>query len=191
MLYFHLSEDYLIKVVSAIGTNAGLFKEVRFAEMLINNYCGEFKEHITPLLDATSGAPALYFIDPFGYKGIHMDDIHKISSGRSHEVLINVVSYSLVKNYRIENNHEELCRFFGSPKLPQNIIEYIRMASKDDVLSNQITRGIFEKLEDQIIDLYIFNLKQVFTETVYTLKKRIYSPLNPNVYFSPSICDEK
>ncbi|WP_217597868.1 three-Cys-motif partner protein TcmP [Cohnella sp. GbtcB17] len=149
----------------------------------IKNHCGEFKDHVVPLLKSTSGYPALYFVDPFGYKGVHMADILKILSERSHEVLINVMSYSLVRNYRIHNNQEELSDFFGVDELPDNIIEYIRMASNDDVLSNQKSRGLFEKLEDQILDLYVLKLKSSFSEPMYTLKKRIYSPLNPNVYF--------
>ena len=149
----------------------------------IHNYCGEFKNYVDKLISSTSGSPALYFIDPFGYKGVHMDDIRKILSERSHEVLINVMSYSLVRNYKIENNHEELCKFFGIDELPQNIKDYIIMASNDDVLVNKSSRNLFGKLEDDIIDLYIYNLKKNFDGQVYTLKKRIYSPLNPNVYF--------
>jgi len=135
------------------------------------------------LLASTTGSPALYFVDPFGYKGVHMADITKILSERSHEVLINVMSYSLVRNYRIQNNQIELCNFFGVDKLPQNIADYIKMASNNDVLINQTSRNMFEKLEDQIIDLYIHKLKGQFNEPVYALSKRIYSPLNPNVYF--------
>lgn len=149
----------------------------------IHNYCGEFKNHVDQLIGSTAGSPALYFIDPFGYKGVHMTDIKKILSERSHEVLINVMSYSLVRNYRIQNNQDELCKFFGIDELPQNIKEYMRMASNDDVLVNQSSRSLFGKLEDSIIDLYIHNLKSSFNGPVYTLKKRIYSPLNPNVYF--------
>ncbi|MEB3103541.1 three-Cys-motif partner protein TcmP, partial [Ferviditalea candida] len=149
----------------------------------INNYCGEFKYHVDRLLASTTGSPALYFVDPFGYKGVHMADITKILSERAHEVLINVMSYSLVRNYRIQNNQVELCNFFGIDKLPPNIVDYIKMATSDDVLKNQTSRSVFEKLEDQIIDLYVHKLKSQFNEPVYALKKRIYSPLNPNVYF--------
>lgn len=149
----------------------------------INNYCGEFKQHVDRLLSSTKGDPALYFIDPFGYKGVHMIDIVKILSEPRHEVLINVMSYSLVRNYLIQKNQNELCKFFGIDKLPQDIAEYINMASKENVLENQVNLSLFEKLEDKILDLYIFNLKDKFKGPVYTLKKRIHSPLNPNVYF--------
>ena len=149
----------------------------------IINYCGEFKSHVKSLLSSTAGSPALYFVDPFGYKGVHMADITRILSERAHEVLINVMSYSLVRNYRIQNNHIELCNFFGIDRLPPNISEYIKMASSKDIMENQHRRKLFEKLEDQIIDLYIHRLKINFNGPVYALKKRIYSPLNPNVYF--------
>lgn len=53
----------------------------------IKNYCGEFIHHVEHLIASTSGSPALYFVDPFGYKGVRMRDIRKILSERSHEVL--------------------------------------------------------------------------------------------------------
>lgn len=149
----------------------------------IFNYCGEFKNHVDQLIKSTTGSPALYFIDPFGYKGVHMRDIKKILAEKAHEVLINVMSYSLVRNYKIQNNHAELCKFFGVEEIPENIKEYIALASKDNLLETSSSRTLFEKLENDIIELFSYKLKENFDPPVYILSKRIYSPINPNVYF--------
>lgn len=170
-----LNDDYHQKLVQ-MGKNSSFPTQ-------INNYCGEFKNHVQKLVKSTFGSPALYFIDPFGYKGVHLQDIQKILAVKSHEVLINVMSYSLVRNYRIQNNHSELCKFFGVHEIPENIKEYIKLASNDKVLDTSNSRSLFKKLENDIIELYSQKLRQSFDHPVYILSKRIYSPINPNVYF--------
>lgn len=77
----------------------------------IQNLLGKFEDHLDTLINFTQGKPTFYFIDPFGYKGVNMNDIHRIVKQPSNELLINVMSYSLVRNITIKSSEIELCKF--------------------------------------------------------------------------------
>lgn len=149
----------------------------------IRNYKGKFEDHLTDILNQTNGSPALYFIDPFGYKGVRMDDIQNILLNPSHEVLVNVMTRSVGRNLSIENNHTEIKKFFGLNELPSNILEYLRISNtpNKDVFMND---NIFENLENDIVNLFKEQLHRRFqNDKIYTLSKRIYSKINPTQYF--------
>lgn len=150
----------------------------------IHIYHGAFEDTLDNLLETTDKSPAFYFIDPFGYKGAGMKDIVKIMRKQSHEVLINVMSYSLVRNLTIKKNHIELCNFFGIDEIPENIKDYIEIANdKDDPTKSKELSNKLMKLEDQIIYLYKKQLCKYFSVPLYTLSKRIHSQINSNIYF--------
>lgn len=54
----------------------------------IHNFCGEFEKYVDKLIPSTKGTPSLYFIDPFGYKGVPMGKIKQILDQQSNEVLM-------------------------------------------------------------------------------------------------------
>lgn len=146
-------------------------------------YQGKFEEKVNTLLDKTRGCPALYFIDPFGYTGVYMDDIVKIVNQRSHEVLINVMSYSIVRNTPIENNREQLLKFFGLNNVNCSIKEYIELVAKISEQETKKHNSQLLKLEDKIINLYIEQIRKKSNRQLYFLKKRIHSQVNPQIYF--------
>lgn len=153
-----------------------------FSNQIIN-YKGKFEEHLPSILTKTTGSPSLYFIDPFGYKGVRMDDIQTILEKPSNEVLINVMSRSLGRNYSIENNQTEICKFFGVEKLPSNISDYLKIATNDDK-DLFMNKNQFEKMENDIINFFKSQLYDRFkSKKLYTISKRIYSKINPNQYF--------
>ncbi|WP_240417862.1 three-Cys-motif partner protein TcmP [Paenibacillus periandrae] len=145
----------------------------------IHNYLGKFEDQLSTLLNSTIGSPSLYFIDPFGYKGVLMDDMQKILEQPSHELLINVMSYSIVRNVTIQSNEKELCKFFGVESLPATIPEYLKMASNNN---SKQQFGNLLKLEDSIVEFYKKQIKKGQSK-VYTLSKRIHSQINNNIYF--------
>ncbi|MCD1257641.1 three-Cys-motif partner protein TcmP [Paenibacillus athensensis] len=147
----------------------------------IKNYLGKFEDHLDTLITSTKGSPSLYFIDPFGYKGVLMENMQKIIEQPSHEILINVMSYSIVRNVTIQSNEKELCKFFGVDTLPPDIPEYLKLASKDPSSSKQHFGNLL-KLEDNIIEFYKKQIKKGQPGT-YTLSKRIHSQINNNIYF--------
>lgn len=151
---------------------------------LIYLYHGKFEDKLSLLLNQTVGHPALYFIDPFGYKGVRMNDVVKIISHQSHEVLINVMTISLVRNITIEENSKELCNFFGLDDIDQNIVDYMNMVIEAKMNESKPLHTKLLKLEDKILELYIEQVKKrIPDKKLYFLKKRIYSGLNPKVYF--------
>lgn len=148
----------------------------------IHNLHGEFEDHLDNLINRTKGKPTLYFIDPFGYKGVLMRDMRKILQQPSNELLINVMSYSLVRNITIKSSEKELCKFFGVDKLPPNIPEYLSLKNQnDDTLPTPHLEKLL-KLEDSIIEFYINEIK-AGNPNIYALSKRIHSQINNNVYF--------
>ncbi|TLS48306.1 three-Cys-motif partner protein TcmP [Paenibacillus antri] len=149
----------------------------------IKNYKGKFEEHLPKILNRTSGSPALYFIDPFGYKGVQMDDIQSILSQQSHEVLVNVMSRSIGRNLSIEKNRAEIKKFFGVKEIPDDIAKYLKISSASD---KKLFMGdmVFENLESSIIGLFKEQLRIRFeADSIFTLSKRIYSKINPMQYF--------
>jgi three-Cys-motif partner protein len=144
---------------------------------------GEFEEKVDSILSRTSGVPAFYFVDPFGYKGVKMSDVKKIINTKSHEILINVMSYAVVRNLTIEKNHDELCKFFGLDELPDDIKKYVELASNEKTEESKPLSQQLMKLEDNIIELYKRQIKQNKVGKAYTLSKRIHSEINPNLYF--------
>lgn len=149
----------------------------------IHIYEGKFEDKVPFLLDKTKGNPSLYFIDPFGYKGVHMNDIVKILNQRSHEVLINVMSYSLVRNVTIAENKDELCNFFGLKDVDEDIVNYIELAAQINDHETKSSNNKLLKLEDKIINLYIEQIRKNCGKKLYFLKKRIHSQIKPAVYF--------
>lgn len=147
----------------------------------IFNFFGKFEEHLNTIIKKTDGAPSLYFIDPFGYTGLPLNKIVEILNKQSHEVLINVMSYSLVRNLKIADSKRGLCEFFGIDSLTNDLHSYIDQIDKmDDVRVNNTS---LYKLEDKIIAFYKDQLKKKFNKELYVLSKRIHSKLNPNIYF--------
>lgn len=144
---------------------------------------GTFQEHLPRLLATTNGSPALYFIDPFGYKGVHMHDVINILNQPRHEVLINVMSYSLVRNIKIKENRKEICNFFGLSHMDADIEQYIELVSSLHDKKNNTQNTLLLKLEDKIIQLYKHQVKELLGKNVYTLSKRIHSQINQNIYF--------
>ncbi|RZT15564.1 three-Cys-motif partner protein TcmP [Fictibacillus sp. BK138] len=157
-----------------------LKRQAPFPEQVSNNY-GTFEEHIDNMLRKTKGYPSLFFIDPFGYKGLPMPKIQQILNQQSHEILINVMSYSLVRNHNIKNNQLPLKEFFGLNELNEDISEYLEIATENNITTLQ-TKNLLQ-LEDKIIELYKSQLKKNSGEELFVLSKRIFSKLNPNVYF--------
>ncbi|WP_334078138.1 three-Cys-motif partner protein TcmP [Paenibacillus sanfengchensis] len=160
-------------------------EKIKFSSPLssqIHNLHGKFEDHLDDLIYRTKGKPTLYFIDPFGYKGVLMNDMRKILSHPSNELLINVMSYSLVRNITIKSNEKELCKFFGVNYLPPNIPEYLNLQNQsDDTLPTPHLEKLL-KLEDSIIEFYKNEIKSGNAAT-YALSKRIHSQINNNVYF--------
>jgi three-Cys-motif partner protein len=148
----------------------------------IKNFAGKFEEHLESIISFTQGKPTLYFIDPFGYKGVNMRDMHRILQQQSNELLINVMSYSLVRNLPIKSSEKELCNFFGVSTLPPDISEYLRLKNLNIDTPSNITMQDLLKLEDDIIELYKNQVKSCGSN-VYTLSKRIHSQINNNIYF--------
>lgn len=148
----------------------------------IKNFPGKFEEHLESIISFTQGKPTLYFIDPFGYKGVNMTDMHRILQQQSNELLINVMSYSLVRNLPIKSSKKELCNFFGVSTLPLDISEYLRLKNLNIDTPSNITMKDLLKLEDDIIELYKTQVKSCGSN-VYTLSKRIHSQINNNIYF--------
>lgn len=147
----------------------------------IHNYYGKFEEHLDSVINKTSGSPSFYFIDPFGYTGLPMDKIVQILHNQSHEVFINVMSYSLVRNLKVSQSHKGLCGFFGIDSLTDDLYTFINQIDKTHNLS-EFSKNLY-KLEDKIIAFYKDQLKKKYGKELYVLSKRIYSKLNPNVYF--------
>ncbi|KHL96797.1 hypothetical protein QW71_05225 [Paenibacillus sp. IHB B 3415] len=148
----------------------------------IQNFSGKFEDHLDTLIHYTQGKPTFYFIDPFGYKGVNMNDMHRIIQQPSNELLINVMSYSLVRNITIKSSENELCKFFGVNTLPTDISKYLNLRrNSSDSLSLPLMQDLL-KLEDNIIELYKTQIKSG-TSNVYTLSKRIHSQINNNIYF--------
>lgn len=150
----------------------------------IKNFYGEFDKNVNQLLNLTNKSPSLYFIDPFGYKGVNMKDVRKILSHQSHEVLINAMTYSIVRNSNIDSSQEDLYRFFDIEKIDKNISEYLKLTqsqSFESISDNNLNN--FKKLEEEIIEFYKKQLKKDTQNQIYTLSRRIFSKINYKVYF--------
>jgi len=77
---------------------------------------GDFDKVITDFLDQYEGKfmiPVLYFIDPFGWKGISFDDIKRILSHRFSEVLFVLMTYEMARWCESPYHAESLTELFG------------------------------------------------------------------------------
>jgi three-Cys-motif partner protein len=67
-----------------------------FDQVVIENRRGTFREHLPDILKTISGCPALFFLDPFGHKGMEWDAVSQIAArataGQPTEVLLNFYS---------------------------------------------------------------------------------------------------
>lgn len=175
--YIHtveLNHEYQVEL-------AKLKNSSRFQNQIIN-YGGKFEEHLPKILNRTNRSPALYFIDPYGYKGVRMQDIVQILSHRSHEVIINVMNRAIGRNLSIINNHDEIKDFFGIDQIPENIYKYIKISQNDSSLPQ--TNQELENLENSIVSLFKNQVRKIVkSNDLYLLSHRIYSSLNPNQYF--------
>lgn len=111
-----------------------------------------------------------------------MNDMHRILQQSSNELLINVMSYSLVRNITIKSSENELCNFFGVNTLPADISDYLNLRKHSSVALSMPLMQDLMKREDNIIELYKSQIK-LGTSNVYTLSKRIHSQINNNIYF--------
>ncbi|MGN7479726.1 three-Cys-motif partner protein TcmP [Solibacillus silvestris] len=146
----------------------------------IHNFLGTFEENAPLLNKRTKMNPALYFIDPFGYKGLPMKTLAEIMQNKSHELLINVMSYSLVRNIKIDKSKDSLCEFFGIETLTEDLINYVELGANEQT---DFYSDFDLKLEDKIIAFYKQQFRKACSEEIFLLSKRIHTKLNPNVYF--------
>lgn len=171
---------YTIETINEYHNKLTELKELSPYPNQINNYHGEFEAIIDNITERTNGVPSFYFIDPFGFKGIPMEKIKNILELQSHEVLINVMSYSLVRNIKNEKTAKSLSTFFGIDSLTNDLYSFIQ---KTKIVDHFYMDAEIMKLEEKIVNFYIKQLKNKLNNKIYVLKKRISSQLNPNVYF--------
>jgi three-Cys-motif partner protein len=66
------------------------------APRLVDNRRGTFRDHIPDILTTIGREPALFFLDPYGHKGMEWDVVEQIAqrarSGRKTELLLNLYS---------------------------------------------------------------------------------------------------
>lgn len=77
---------------------------------------GDFDQEITSFLDQYEGKymiPVLFFIDPFGWKGISFDDIKRILSHRFSEVLFVLMTYEIARWCESRFHEESLTKLYG------------------------------------------------------------------------------
>lgn len=67
-----------------------------FPSRLVENKRGTFREHLDGILAAVGPSPALFFLDPYGHKGMEWDVISRIAgrsrAGLKTEVLVNLAA---------------------------------------------------------------------------------------------------
>jgi three-Cys-motif partner protein len=130
---------YLIQKIKTISLPANIKVEC---------ICAKFDETLTGLLNYIEEqkrrlAPALVFIDPFGFTGIPFNLVKRIMENQRCEVLITFM-------------YEEINRFISDPKLWGSLKDTFGtdkwkevISEKDSVKREEILRGIYKKQLEQ------------------------------------------
>jgi three-Cys-motif partner protein len=160
--YQQQGKPYRLKCIN-IESNKENFENLEantaaYKDLVLNLY-GTFSENIGRVLAETSGSPALFFLDPFGVKGIDWDLVKKvIHRGNISDLWIRFDEQAVIRlkprygadDPGAEKSFDILCRTYG--------------ISNPELLHTELSGDLLSDKKQVAVSLYIQRLTQEFSK---------------------------
>lgn len=145
-------------------------------ELFITNYLGNFSEYVDDILSMIGEQPALFFLDPFGVKGLEWKNLLSIlrrnptASGRvKTEILIRYDAQAMSRLAGCINNDDDASKknverfleIFGF----SDILEFVRFGDEHSITEIRYL-GEFKLTPEVLTDAYRIRLQQYFDYVV-------------------------
>lgn len=129
---------------------------------LVNNLSGTFRQNLDEILRVIGGHPALFFLDPFGYKGMEWDAMCSLASRSAQHKTELIVNFNVGK---VDRDAGWL-RSRGHPAAPAFVRSLNELMGTDDWQKIAVAALPKDQRDVQLTMLYCQRLADIFHGTV-------------------------